>query len=73
MPLVPGSPRGIDCTAIPGVVDVACHIGNCVVRSCQSDYTISMDRTFCIKKPSKHFKDGGVSTGIYGLEHVPLK
>ncbi|KAJ3487120.1 hypothetical protein NLI96_g3750 [Meripilus lineatus] len=73
IPLAPGSPRGIDCTAIPGVVDVSCRTGNCVVHRCQPGFTVSMDQTFCIKKAQKHFQDNDVSAKAYGLEHVPLK
>lgn len=73
VPLISGSPSGIDCTAIPGVVDVSCHSGSCVVHRCQPGYTVSMDQTFCIKKSQKHFQGGDVAAGVYGLEHVPMK
>ena len=42
------SPVGVDCTAIPGVADVACHGGACAVKRCAPGYEVSMDGTFCL-------------------------
>ncbi|TDL20478.1 hypothetical protein BD410DRAFT_687907, partial [Rickenella mellea] len=49
MPLHSHSPRGVDCTAIPGVADVACDSGECDVRSCKSGWAISPSGTSCVK------------------------
>ncbi|PIL31523.1 hypothetical protein GSI_06225 [Ganoderma sinense ZZ0214-1] len=48
IPLDDSSPDGVDCTAIPGVVDVACRAGSCVVNRCIPGYEISTDGTFCL-------------------------
>ena len=42
------SPRGVDCTAIPGVADVSCMRGSCVVRRCTSGYAVTADRSQCV-------------------------
>ena len=41
--------HGVDCTAIPGVMDVACASGQCIVHRCQPGYVVSMDRSFCLQ------------------------
>ncbi|KAI0717829.1 hypothetical protein C8T65DRAFT_104117 [Cerioporus squamosus] len=46
-PLDAFSPRGADCTAIPGVVDVACVSGACVVNRCAAGYTHASDGSSC--------------------------
>lgn len=46
-PLTPYSPIGQDCTAIPGVADVACQSGKCSVRHCMSGYVRSHDGSGC--------------------------
>ncbi len=48
IPLDESSPDGVDCTAIPGVVDVACRAGSCVVSRCVPGYEVSLDGTFCL-------------------------
>ncbi|TBU34451.1 hypothetical protein BD311DRAFT_649633 [Dichomitus squalens] len=47
-PLDAFSPRGVDCTAIPGVADVACQAGACAVKRCAPGYEVSADGTFCL-------------------------
>nr|VWO99489.1 Cytochrome P450 monooxygenase CYP52X1 [Ganoderma boninense] len=42
------SPRGVDCTALPGVADVSCMGGACVVRRCKSGYAVTADRSRCV-------------------------
>ncbi|KAI1794000.1 hypothetical protein LXA43DRAFT_186797 [Ganoderma leucocontextum] len=48
IPLDTSSPEGVDCTAIPGVADVACRAGSCVVNRCVPGYEVSVDGTFCL-------------------------
>ncbi|KAF7793465.1 hypothetical protein EIP86_004577 [Pleurotus ostreatoroseus] len=65
--------RGVDCTAIPGVMDVACAVGSCVVRRCLPGWTVSVDGSYCVRKNAGNPYDGDVMAAMYGLEHVPLK
>ncbi|KAI0815378.1 hypothetical protein BC629DRAFT_865281 [Irpex lacteus] len=66
---------GIDCTAIPGVVDVSCAAGSCVVRSCQAGYRLSESKDRCVPEnlTKLGFLEGLVQAAAYGLEHMPLK
>ena len=48
LPLTPFSPIGQDCTTLPGVADVSCLSGECVVHRCMPGYTLSHDGTRCI-------------------------
>ena len=50
-PLRHTDPEGIDCTAIPGVLDVACLSSRCVVHRCKEGFHISPDRSTCIHEP----------------------
>ncbi|KAI9453933.1 hypothetical protein F5148DRAFT_985380 [Russula earlei] len=81
LPLTPYSPIGTDCTTLPGVADVSCISGECVVHRCLHGYTHSRDGTSCVPKnvkiPPSHIPNvendiGFVPAGAYGLEHVPL-
>ncbi|KAH8987195.1 hypothetical protein EDB92DRAFT_1818040 [Lactarius akahatsu] len=80
LPLTPYSPIGQDCTAIPGVADVACHSGECMVRRCLPGYVVSDDGTSCRSKHSHSHshvaspeEDGEYAEAVhYGLEHRPL-
>ncbi|KAH9036469.1 hypothetical protein EDB85DRAFT_758455 [Lactarius pseudohatsudake] len=80
LPLTPYSPVGQDCTAIPGVADVACHSGECMVRRCLPGYVVSHDGTSCRSKHSHSHsnvaspeEDGEYAEAMrYGLEHRPL-
>ncbi|TCD70118.1 Dihydroxyacetone synthase [Steccherinum ochraceum] len=73
VPLVHGSPHGVDCTAIPGVADVACGGGSCIVHRCLPGYVPSLDRSFCIRKSNLKFEfDDEVPAAAYGLEHLPF-
>ncbi|KAI0048159.1 hypothetical protein FA95DRAFT_1491411 [Auriscalpium vulgare] len=77
LPLTPYTPVGIDCTALPGVADVSCSTGSCVVFRCLSGYKLARDSSHCI--PNKTFSpavsglDSAPPAIQYGLEHVPLK
>ena len=80
-PLTAYFPMGKDCSALPGVADVECLSGECVVRRCRLGYVPALDGTGCIRKcsSSSHFSDGDddddagdVPARVYGLEHVPL-
>ncbi|KAI0065204.1 hypothetical protein BV25DRAFT_1799239, partial [Artomyces pyxidatus] len=82
LPLTPYTPLGTDCTALPGVADVSCLSGSCLVRRCLPGYTLAKDSSHCI-----HGRTASVSSPFdlgakgnknlpaseYGLEHVPLK
>ncbi|RDX45574.1 hypothetical protein OH76DRAFT_1407968 [Lentinus brumalis] len=46
-PLDAFSTRGVDCTAIPGVIDVSCVSGACVVNRCGVGYTRTSDGSSC--------------------------
>ncbi|KAH9966292.1 hypothetical protein BJV74DRAFT_954325 [Russula compacta] len=82
LPLTPFSPIGIDCTELPGVADVACLSGKCMVQRCLPGYTLAIDGTSCIPKHQRvsHSPLAGVkdiiefeAARIFGLEHVPLE
>ncbi|KAH9012733.1 hypothetical protein EDB84DRAFT_1642472 [Lactarius hengduanensis] len=78
LPLTPYSPVGQDCTAIPGVADVACHSGECIVRRCLPGYVVSHDGNSCRSKHAHSHvatpeeDDEYVQAMRYGLEHRPL-
>ncbi|KAI9439296.1 hypothetical protein H4582DRAFT_2076001 [Lactarius indigo] len=78
LPLTPYSPIGQDCTALPGVADVACHSGECVVRRCLPGYVVSHDGTSCRSKHAHSYvgsaeeDDEYMQVMRYGLEHRPL-
>lgn len=65
--------HGVDCTAIPGVMDVACAAGTCIVHRCLPGYVVSLDGSFCIRQNAMTQLDGDINAAVYGLEHVPLK
>jgi hypothetical protein len=78
LPLTPYTRIGQDCTALPGVADVSCLAGECVVHRCLRGYVPAHDGTHCVSKHSKILHgyvagDGGESARVYGLEHVPLQ
>ena len=85
LPLTRYSPTGTDCTALPGVADVACLAGGCVVRRCLRGYTLSIHGDGCIPQakipthshshshmahPENEYEY--VPANVFGLEHVPL-
>ncbi|KAI9439303.1 hypothetical protein H4582DRAFT_1852063 [Lactarius indigo] len=81
LPLTPYSPIGQDCTALPGVADVACLSGECIVRRCLPGYILSHDGTSCRSKHSHSHShvampeeedEEYVEAMRYGLEHRPL-
>ncbi|KAI0756550.1 hypothetical protein C8Q80DRAFT_1264595 [Daedaleopsis nitida] len=47
IPLDEFSPSGVDCTAIPGVLDVSCLEGACAVHRCAPGFTVSKDGESC--------------------------
>ncbi|EKM61501.1 uncharacterized protein PHACADRAFT_248159 [Phanerochaete carnosa HHB-10118-sp] len=68
--------RGVDCTGIPGVMDVTCVSGSCVIRRCQPGYVVSLDNTFCLQTETLtrlQAEAGDEPAALYGLEHVPLQ
>ena len=71
VPLTLTQARGVDCTNIPHVADVACTGGSCVVRDCDRGYTPSFDKTYCV--PVKPQSSEEIMAAAYGLEHQPLK
>ncbi|EJD52469.1 hypothetical protein AURDEDRAFT_31566, partial [Auricularia subglabra TFB-10046 SS5] len=46
-PLSLDQPKGVDCTAIAGVSDVACRLGRCAVSKCNAGWKIHEDGTTC--------------------------
>ncbi|KAF5375869.1 hypothetical protein D9615_008246 [Tricholomella constricta] len=62
-------PEGVDCTAIPGVSDVSCVQGGCLVHRCMPGYEINATRDSCDYIEDK---DPSILPARYGLEHVPL-
>ncbi|KAH9975011.1 hypothetical protein BGW80DRAFT_1559478 [Lactifluus volemus] len=81
LPLTPYVPIGQDCTSLPGVADVACIAGECVVHRCLSGYVRARDGNHCVSrhgKISQHSEydeddDESVPARVYGLKHVPLR
>ena len=81
LPLTPFSPIGQDCTALPGVADVSCLSGECVVHRCMPGYSLSRDGSHCISAQA-HISRPHISAPEddeeymqalrYGLEHRPL-
>ncbi|THH09074.1 hypothetical protein EW146_g8795 [Bondarzewia mesenterica] len=80
LPLTPYTPMGTDCTAIPGIADVSCQSGSCVVHRCLPGYVKAPNGSECIRKHSgsKHhvaieeWDEEDMRAMRYGLEHVPL-
>ncbi|TFY74463.1 hypothetical protein EWM64_g9548, partial [Hericium alpestre] len=80
LPLTPYTPLGTDCTAIPGVADVSCLSGSCIVHRCLPGYVCSADSSECVRQHvpfaasfvAKEWQSED-SAMKYGLEHVPLK
>ena len=63
--------HGVDCTAIPGVMDVACVSGQCIVRRCQPGYVVSLDGSFCLQQDVVAKVQ---NAALLGLENMfPLK
>ncbi|OCH90062.1 hypothetical protein OBBRIDRAFT_826179 [Obba rivulosa] len=73
VPLHYASPHGIDCTALPGVADVSCNFGSCVVHRCLPGYQVSLDGTFCLRARHAAQINEQEDAAAYGLEHIPLK
>ncbi|KAH9980421.1 hypothetical protein BJV74DRAFT_109935 [Russula compacta] len=78
LPLTAYSPFGVDCTALPGVADVSCLSGQCVIRRCLRGYTLAPDGTHCIDNTLSKFSQPQMAgedapAGLYGLEHVPFQ
>ncbi|RPD52909.1 hypothetical protein L226DRAFT_576659 [Lentinus tigrinus ALCF2SS1-7] len=47
-PLDSLSPTGVDCSQLPGVVDVKCKAGACVVNRCSPGYMRAADNSTCV-------------------------
>ncbi|KAA1470838.1 hypothetical protein DENSPDRAFT_775647, partial [Dentipellis sp. KUC8613] len=82
IPLTPYTPFGVDCTAIPGVADVSCLSGSCIVHRCLPGYMRTSDASECVRahvsSPAfAHTESQAWELEIpakdYGLEHNPLK
>ncbi|KAH9969400.1 hypothetical protein BGW80DRAFT_1176941, partial [Lactifluus volemus] len=50
LPLIPYFPIGQDCTSLPGVADVACIAGECVVHRCLPGYVVARDGNHCASR-----------------------
>lgn len=81
LPLTVYSPIGKDCSALPGVADVSCLAGECVVHRCLPGYVPAPSG--CVRKQHYHqhhhqhatvaaVEEEDVPARVYGLEHVPL-
>ena len=44
-------PEGVDCTAIPGISDISCFRGQCVVHQCVPGYEPNALEDSCIEAP----------------------
>ena len=82
LPLTPFSPIGQDCTNLPGVADVSCLSGECVIHHCMPGYTLSPEGTGCISaqahnsRPHVSGPEGDeeyMQALRYGLEHLPFQ
>jgi hypothetical protein len=78
-PLTAYSPFGKDCSSLPGVADVGCLSGECVVRRCLPGYALALDGNSCVRKhhriPQSQFVEEAAeedAARYYGLEHLPL-
>jgi len=72
IPLHDNSPRGMDCTAIPGVADVACASGSCVVHRCLAGHVLTSDKKGCFRKSLLNASPEQIQAAAFGLEHVSL-
>ena len=59
--------RGVDCTAIPGVMDVGCVSGQCIVRRCQEGYAVSLDGSYCL---ASDVVSKVHNAAVFGLQNV---
>lgn len=48
IPLHRDSPRGTDCTSLPGVADVSCMNGSCYIHRCMPGYQLAFDNSMCM-------------------------
>ncbi|KAN0135193.1 hypothetical protein V8E53_007084, partial [Lactarius tabidus] len=81
LPLTPFSRIGQDCTALPGVADVSCLSGECVVHRCMPGYSPSRDGTHCVSAQAHSSQphvavpeddEEYIQALRYALEHRPL-
>ena len=80
LPLTLFSPVGTGCTELPGVTDIACLSGKCIVHRFPPRHALAIDGTSCVPKHPRishsHIasaEDEIESAKIYGLDHVPLE
>ncbi|KAH9975013.1 hypothetical protein BGW80DRAFT_126310 [Lactifluus volemus] len=78
LPLTPYVPIGQDCTSLPGVSDVACIAGECVVQRCLPGYSVGRDGNHCVSRHGEHSEYDedeaeSVPARVYGLKHVPCR
>ncbi|KAI0785313.1 hypothetical protein BC629DRAFT_1288808 [Irpex lacteus] len=62
---------GVDCTAIPAVMDVSCVAGRCAVQRCQPGFVASANKAYCVR--AGFTAQGDIPAAAYGLEHIPLQ
>jgi hypothetical protein len=55
IPLTPYTPRGTDCTALPGVSDVSCRSGACAVERCAQGWTRAADGSHCMRDGEENY------------------
>ncbi|KAN0082598.1 hypothetical protein V8E55_008393 [Tylopilus felleus] len=51
-PVGSSSTVGVNCHALPGVEEVSCADGTCVVHRCKSDFTLSASNDGCVADPN---------------------
>ncbi|ORX34195.1 hypothetical protein BD324DRAFT_170815 [Kockovaella imperatae] len=54
---LPGEKSGIDCTSIPHTLGVKCHLGKCVIDSCQQGFELSTDGAKCVPGNKRILKE----------------
>ena len=67
IPLSLNGLEGEDCTIIPGVSDVSCVKGRCVVHRCMPGYNIDPTGSSCLYLEDK---DPILLAAQYGLDHI---
>ncbi|KAH9961979.1 hypothetical protein BC827DRAFT_1341618 [Russula dissimulans] len=77
LPLTSKSPVGTDCSTLPGVADVECLSGECVVRRCLKGYLPARNGRSCIPKHPTFSQTeddiGFAPASAFGLGYVPLR
>jgi hypothetical protein len=81
LPLTPYVPIGQDSASLPGVADVACIAGECVVHRYIPGYVVARDGNHCVSRHGKISQHSeydedeaeSVPGRVYRLKHVRLR